>query len=997
MLYSINSGTTQPSGSFNNLAQGSYTVQVTDANGCSTSEVESVSNIPGPVINTLPVTNSTCNAADDGSVSITLNGGTGPFQYSLNGGPQQLSGFFGNLSPGTYSISVSDANGCDADSTATTSEPSAVTVAYVTGNTTCGLTNGSLSVSGNGGTGILEYSVNGGLSYQGNGTFGNLAAGNYTIQVQDGNGCTAASNATLTDAPGPAIQSATPADISCNGYDDGTITMTTIGGTAPLQYSIDNGTTFQPGNQFTSLGPGVFTVLVTDANGCSVTATATITEPSGIITSVSATSTLCNGSNDGTATVTAMGGNAPYNYAWSGSATGQATAGNLLAGTYTVTVTDANGCTVEDITTVSEPAPISVTDSVENISCFGSIDGYILLTAAGGTAPFAYQWSSAALSGHENDQVAAGNYTVTVTDANGCTSIQQYQLTEPAAISLSIAATDVSCFGFSDGSATVTASGGTTPFTFLWSDNSTSAAAATLVAGTYTVTVTDDNGCTSEISQVVNTPDELTTVLVSGAVTCNGGADGTAAVTVDGGTQPYVYLWNNGDASAAISGIMGGIYSVSITDANNCLTTASVAVVEPAPISVTLNGATTLCIGQSAVISAVATGGNGGFTYSWSNGTSGSSQTVSPAITSTYNVTVTDSLGCPGTGTALIVTVNAALALTLSPADTVCEGTSLSLSAIASGGDGGPYTYTWTGLTQTTGQVQVMPAVTTTYVVSVSDGCGTPAVNATVEIVVHPNPVVNFTPQPAEGCVPLLVSFDNTTTTPPGTTYEWYFGDNSSSAITEPDHLYTEAGFYTVTLKALSAEGCSGLLIVPDAVKVYPVPEAAVAAEPPVASILNPVIQFSDMGYGSTWWNWDFGDNTAYSSEPNPSHTYSDSGKYAITLYVMNDHGCRDTAYYEIVIEGIATVFIPNAFSPNFDGRNDEFLVAGIGLNDIEMSIFNRWGNKVFTSGSLSTGWDGMDHYSGTECPQGVYVYLVRVRNFKGEFTEYTGRVTLVR
>ena len=371
---------------------------------------------------------------------------------------------------------------------------------------------------------------------------------------------------------------------------------------------------------------------------------------------------------------------------------------------------------------------------------------------------------------------------------------------------------------------------------------------------------------------------------------------------------------------------------------------------------------------------------------------------MNPGTTKSYTVAVVDSLGCPGAGNALVITVNPALALSISAPDTICEGDQVSISAVASGGDGGPYTYSWTGMSVTTSQVNVSPATTTTYIVSVIDGCGTPAVAANTQVLVNPLPVVSFLPVPAEGCAPLEVFFDNSTVTSvTGSTYDWYFGDNGISTIFEPTHIYTEPGYYTVLLKVASAEGCTSELTIQDAVKVYPVPEAAISATPQKANILHPEIYFYDIGNGSSWWDWNFGDNSQNSSSQNPEHVYGQTGIYNITLYVMNDYGCRDTSNYEIIIEGASTVYIPNAFSPNGDGRNDEFNVSGIGLNDMEMSIFNRWGNRIFVSGDLNKGWNGVDLYSGVECPEGVYVYQVNVKDHKGESFNYTGRVTLVR
>ncbi|MDQ3049914.1 MAG: PKD domain-containing protein [Bacteroidota bacterium] len=999
LLYSIDNGiTTQPAGIFQGLSQGSYTVLITDANGCSTNAGTTITNIPGPEISGLNFTDNTCFGSDDGSVTIVLLGGTGPFQYNLNGGTNQITNYFGSLSPGTYQVSVTDVNGCTVDSVLSITEPVEVILSSSVVHSTCSDDNGEISLTGSGGTGTLTFSNNGGLSFQSSGVFTGLLAGNYDIQVMDANGCIAIGAASINDAPSPQIQSTLPVDIACNGMDNGSIEITTMGGMLPLQYSIDNGVTFQPASIFNNLAPGVYNILVTDANGCTVTTTASLTEPAAILTSVANTATLCNGGNDGTATITVLGGITPYTYSWSNGATGQPVTGNLSAGTYTVTVTDGNGCSTSATTLITEPDSITVQGFTTNISCNGFTDGAILLATTGGTAPYIYSWNTMALAGHDNNNIAAGTYIVSITDANGCTSSQTYSITEPSAIILTASATAVSCFGDNNGIATVTANGGTGSYSYQWSNNTTSMNATSLVAGTYTVTVTDANGCTANATETITSPDSLSAITLSTPVTCYGAADGTASVAVSGGTLPYNYAWSIGGNTATLNNINGGTLTVNITDANNCVTTANVQVSEPAPILVSLTGAATLCMGQSAVISATAQGGNGGYTYTWTNGITGSSQTVSPVNTTSYNVTVTDSLGCLGSGTTLIVTVNPALSLTISQPDTICEGEQVQLTALASGGDGGPYTYYWSGLIPSTSQVTVAPAGTTTYMVTVTDGCGTPAALANVQIVVNLLPVVNFTPIPAEGCAPLLVFFENSTVTSlQGAFYEWNFGDNSNSTIYEPSHHYTEPGYYTVILKAISAEGCISEMTVIDAVKVYPVPSAAIGMNPPVASILHPEINFTDIGYGANWWNWDFGDNSALTSEQNPSHMYETTGNYTIALYVMNDFGCRDTAYTEIIVEGASTVYIPNAFSPNGDGRNDIFTVSGIGLTDMEMAIFNRWGNQIFISGDVQKGWNGSDLYSGTECPQGVYIYQVNVKNFKGELFTYTGRVTLVR
>ncbi len=930
-------------------------------------------------------------------MAVQISGGVGPFSFSINGGiTSQGTGSFNNIAPGSYTILVTDNNGCSTLSAFTIAEPDPVTALMVINNTTCSNPNGTISITATGGNGNYQYSTNGGVTYQSGNIFNNLPAGNYAIMITDVNGCTMSDAALITDAPGPDVQSVTPADVTCFNAANGVVTLNATGGTAPLQYSINNGISYQPANSFGNLVPGNYSIIVADANGCTATASASITEPAQLTATTSSVAALCNGNNNGSAAVNAGGGTAPYSYTWSNGSSGQPSAVNLIAGTYSVTVTDNNGCTAMASAIVTEPAVILVQESISGVSCYGLTNGAISTIVSGGTAPFSYLWSNAT-PGNSITNVGAGGYTITVTDANGCTSIQTYTVLQPAELTSSLSATATACFGTANGSVTTAVNGGTAPYSYNWSNGITSSNLNGVSAGTYTVTVTDANGCTTISTQSVTSPDPLLSAVNATAVTCNGYGDGTATVSVNGGTSPYNYNWSNGSTISTASGLNGGNINVTVTDANGCISTASILVQEPSALVVNVSGATTVCIGQSAAISAVASGGNGGYQFTWSNGITGANQIVTPGVTTSYLVNVVDSLGCPAVSTAMVVAVNPALSLSITPADTICEGDQVSISAVASGGDGGPYTYHWSGSAVSGNTILVSPSVTTTYTVTVTDGCTTPSALAATTVEVNLLPVVNFTPVPASGCAPLEVYFDNSTiTTTPGAFYSWYFGDNTSSNDFEPVHWYYEPGSYTVTLKVISAEGCINQLIVQDAVTVYPVPVAGISASPPVASILHPVIDFTDTGTGSTSWLWDFGDNSSLVNEQNPQHTYLATGIYPVTLFVVNDHGCRDTAYYEVVVEGASTVYIPNAFSPNADGINDVFNVSGIGLSDVQMSIYNRWGQITFSSGNSLNGWDGTDMYSGAKCPIGVYVYVVKVKTFKGETNEFTGRVTLV-
>jgi uncharacterized protein (DUF2141 family) len=294
--------------------------------------------------------------------------------------------------------------------------------------------------------GTITYSNNNGLSFQSSSSFQNLQAGNYTLVAVDSNGCTTSQNAIITDAPAPVLQTVSSTDVSCNSLDNGTLTANITGGTAPILFSIDNGINLQTSPTFNNLAPGVYTVSITDVNGCSTNGTTLINEPAAIITSTSSIAALCFGTATGTASITVNGGIAPYSYNWPASGSNGSTATNLSTGNYLVMVTDSNGCTITDSVFVDQPDAITMNSTLQNISCNGLTDGSIQIIPSGGTAPFNYNWSSPAISGTGNFGIAAGAYTVTITDANGCTGVQNFTITEPAALSLGTSSTPAGCF-----------------------------------------------------------------------------------------------------------------------------------------------------------------------------------------------------------------------------------------------------------------------------------------------------------------------------------------------------------------------------------------------------------------------------------------------------------------------------------------------------------------------------------------------------------------------
>jgi len=302
---------------------------------------------------------------------------------------------------------------------------------------------------------------------------------------------------------------------------------------------------------------GTYTCTIDDLAGCQITQTFSITQPPALTTSGGQTNILCNGQCTGSATVTPSGGTTPYSYSWLPSGGNSATASSLCAGTYTVTVTDANGCTTTRIFNITQPPALSASAASSPSIC-GSGNGSVTVTPVGGTPAYSYSWTPNVSSGSTASNLAAGNYSILVTDVNGCTTTVTVNVASTGSISASITAfTNVSCFGGSDGTATVTPSGGTTPYSYVWSPiGGNGPIANNLPIGSYTVNVTDNSGCTASATVTITQPPQLS---ISGAQTdvlCNGQCTGSATVTPGGGTPPYSYAWTpsggNGSSAGAL-------------------------------------------------------------------------------------------------------------------------------------------------------------------------------------------------------------------------------------------------------------------------------------------------------------------------------------------------------------------------------------------------------------------------------------------------------------
>ena len=706
-IYAWSNGAT--TASISGLGAGTYTVVVTDSRGCSMTKSVTVTSTSGISVS-ISSTNLKCNGDNNGSATANVTGGTAPITYLWNTGATTSS--ISNLVAGVYSVTATDRNGCSASASVTITQPTRLVLSINSTPTSCGGNNGTVTVSASGGTAPYSYAWSNGATTA---SVSNLAAGNYSVVVTDANGCKATATVSVAASANLNV-SITGVNAACDG-NNGSATITVTGGTGPFTYLWSNGMTT---SSLVNLGAGTFSVTVTDRNGCRGTASVTITSSPSFSIALSASNPRCNSANSGSITATVViGGTAPFTYLWSNGAI-TATINNLAVGTYSVTVTDKNGCRATGSTTLTQPAAVILTTSTTATSC-GGINGTATVTATGGTAPYTFRWSTGATTASISN-LAAGSFTVTVMDSNGCTATATVTVAASTSLSVSITGVNAAC-GANNGSATATVNGGTAPFTYLWSTGATTASISGLGAGTYSVSVTDKNGCTGSASVTITASPGITVTIAKTNVLCNGESNGTATATVGGGTAPFTYLWSNGATTATISNLVAGIYSVTVTDKNGCTATGQVIIAQPAKLTLSLTSTPATCLSTGSATVTV-TGGTTPYTYLWSNGAT--TATISNIAGGTYTVTVTDANGCKATGSVTVAantSPNLACSVTITRLISAINANDGELKVTATGG-AAPYTYLWSN-GKTTSVISFLSPGTYSVTVTDNNGCKT--------------------------------------------------------------------------------------------------------------------------------------------------------------------------------------------------------------------------------------------------------------------------------
>jgi len=959
-----------------NISAGNYSVTVSDANNCTTT-VSTIVTEPAVLQIALTAQSPTCSGATNGSIQSVISGGTTPYVFNWSNGAttQDIT----SVVDGNYTLVVTDAKNCVAQQTTILTAPSAMTLTLSKTDLNCfNDGSGSASVSVLGGTSPFTY------LWSNNATTNNInnaQQGNYSVTVTDFNQCSVSGSITVNEPPLLTITLDDIVDASCSGYSDGSIILIAGGGVAPYQYAWADGATSLNRSRVVA---GNYSLTLTDANSCTQTYSTIVNEPQPISVTLQSQDISCFGANDGNITATVSGGTAPYNYLWSNNAT-SINLNSVAAGNYSLLISDLNNCFRMASASVVEPTALDIQSVITDEGC--NNPGAIDITTSGGTFPYIYLWSNAAFS-EDLTNINAGNYSLTVTDDNNCSITGNYTVNLIASVVVSIVQTkDVSCGGAADGYIETSVSSGTPPFTFSWSAGGSSTQNAfNLSGGNYVLTVNDANNCSATLSAVINEPVPLIVTLSATQPSCSGVANGSITSTVSGGSLPYIYSWSNSETTSNIINLPAGSYSLVVSDANGCFVQATELLAVASAIQIDVQVGDVKCAGEkTGSVTTSITGGSSPFTYNWSDGNT--TIDLNNVAAGNYSLTVTDINNC---SEIIDVTINEPLPteLKILTLDNLCNGNDEGVAFAVMTGGIPPYYFAWSN--GAAGNVEVadnLAAGSYSITVADSNGCtqsATYAINEPNAVVVQVVSITNASCYgSSDGAVEISASGGNGP-------YEYSLLNNQFQTTGSFSNL--SAGDYVAIVSDVN--GCESALPVtvdaPDDFSVVLPPSVVIF----VGSSYTLKPELTGIDSADVTYSWSPAINLSCTDCAQPIASPITDIHY--TLTITDASGCTDTATILIVVKEDYEVYIPNIFSPNGDGVNDEFTPMDFGAaKDIEAMIFNKWGELIFRTDKLQHGWDGT--YKGKDCDVGVYTYFIRGSYLNGTPYKKTGSVTLIR
>lgn len=984
------SSSTSTTATATDLCTGTHTVTVTDGSGCAATETFTLTE-PSELSASIISTDAKCFGGSDGSLALTISGGTSDYinlwDDPASSSTQNLSG----VPMGTYTVTITDFNNCVITATGTIGQPTEITASTSITEPKCfGSSDGAIDLTVSDGTGPYTFL----WSDASNTTtedIGNLADGTYSVTITDANNCVFNTSTTLTEPLDISITTI-PNNPTCFGSLDGGVNLMLSGGTTPYDFLWSDNST---GQSLSNIGAGNYTLQITDANDCIQNASATLVDPDPM--TITETVIDVNCSITGQACISIVGGATPYTQIWNdGNAQTGVCATNLVSNTYQVDVTDANNCTQSLSVFVDDLTPnITISVDSSNITCNGLSDGSVTLSI---NSPETYtvDWTSTNSftgSGDVISNLTQGTYSYVFTDANGCVLQSDIELTEPTALTTTVTTDSVSCSLLCDGVIYASTSGGTSPYQFSL-DNATWGNAPFIdqCTGSYTVYVIDDNNCTQNSPVTVfSILSPLDATINQEPAICANSSSILLSAQDPGGT------WSGNGITDANLGIFdpsiatAGSIDITYTIAGTCGNSDAMTIDVIANDDVTIDQPAGVCENMSSFT--VNTSMPGG-TWSGTGITNINTGEFDPALAGegVHTVYYTTSGTCPITDS-VDFTVLPLLFPTITNVDTYCGlDTTITLTADISNG-------TWTingNPSSGTFNPSVLGSGNHTIVYEISQQCGSVD---NLDITILESPSANITLSDIYGCAPLSTTIENTVV---GNNQScvWDLGDgtllDSCSSFT---YTYNNAGCYDISLTITNQDGCTASYNASSQVCAESPPVADFNFTPEVPSEYDALVDFINESSNASTYEW-FIDSLFHSSNTDTYNNFEgqDAGSHLICLVAENAANCHDTLCKEVSIAADFSIYIPNTFTPDQDGLNDEFGVTLYGeIPDLfELLIFDRWGNLFFQTDDSSVLWDGTN--GAAIAPQDVYIWKIRYR-FSGSAkpTDLIGHVNLLR
>ncbi|OFY14325.1 MAG: hypothetical protein A2X02_01050, partial [Bacteroidetes bacterium GWF2_29_10] len=631
-----------------NLNDGIYYLTVTDAKGCQKileDTIKELAVITGLVIDYSDVS---CHAGSDGWAKFSASGGSGIYTFVTTPG-NKVGDSIGNLNPRKYNVIITDTMGCTGTFEFEIGKVPLVkvTLLYQREYVTCkGDSDGVAIAVATDGTRPFTYTWNTTPIQSDSFATGLYKSNAHKVTVTDSKGCSDVATGIIKEPTLLELDTGYVKNVSCFGGNDGEIQVQVTGGMFPYRYSW----TTAPAQTSTiayNLSADVYTVYVIDTNNCQKNLSFTVTEPPILNLTITENDITCLGFENGYADALVTGGTAPYTFNWSTIPLSNDTfIDSLKPDTYYLYVEDSKGCSISDSAVINEPALLQTSLIVANIiNCYSDSNGSIEVNTIGGTTPYSFMWSNA-----QTDSIAtnlpAGDYSVTVTDANGCTSSNIITLSQPTELTATTTLTNIACFGGNTGRVRINPTGGIIPYQYIWSDAKTTQLITGLIAGTYEGTVTDSRGCSKSVTATLTQQTDININFNKTDNICFGANEGTAQAIVSGGRIPYTYSWSNDDVTTTIDSLIAGTYILTITDRNKCIKNNSVTITEPTEIIITSTAIDATCNTENGMATASASGGLGPYTYTWSTSVLTYNDSIINVGDSVYIVSVKDNQNC---------------------------------------------------------------------------------------------------------------------------------------------------------------------------------------------------------------------------------------------------------------------------------------------------------------------------------------------------------------